>query len=379
MQSSPKITEESASYAGAVFSPELGPKAIQGRISISAEGVHFTSPEYSTLLPSHGLRVHEGGHNGEQIFLDHPEFPGLSIYTSDAKLLEEPALRTHPTLAIRAGEILKSRKRLSLVSVLSLTLIASLVSAVVLLFLLKDRLTYAIAKRIPTQWEVALGDQMFEQFKTSGKVLEKSRWDAQLRVIEERLLPAVNATGYKFQFHVMQDTNANAFAMPGGYVVILTGLLERARTSEEVAGVLAHELAHVTRKHVFRQVIQTAGLFAIVQAIAGDASGLIAIMANSSRFLLQQQFSRAFEREADDAGWDYLIRAKIDPRGMTRFFEQLRNIETQERPAIARSLTLLQTHPATRDRIAALEKKWEKLRDQNQFISLPKWETVHSK
>jgi predicted Zn-dependent protease len=370
--------EQPGSYTGAAFLPQLGLKSTPGQITLLFDKVSFLSAEGTVSLPLHALRLHEGGHNSEQLFFDHPEFPGVSIYTSDTRILEDLVLRTNPTLGPRAAEIVKARKRVSLLSLLSVGFVVSLVAAVLLVFVLKDRITLALANRIPIEWEASLADQMFEQFKLQGKAVEKTKWDSELKEIERRLVAAASSD-YRFQFHVMQDTNVNAFAMPGGHVIILTGLLEHADTGEEVAGVLAHELAHVTRKHVFRQMIQTAGLFVIVQAIAGDASGLLAVLSNSSRFLLQQKFSRTFEREADDVGWQYLIKAKIDPRGMTRFFEQLVKVESLQNPALAGTLSILETHPATFDRIQRLQKKWDKLPEPKQFTPLPKWETAPSK
>src|SRR6185295_147454 len=173
-------------------------------------------------------------------------------------------------------------------------------------------------------------------------------WEAEVAKIRSRLLPALTNSGYTFQFHIMQDTNVNAFAIPGGHVVILTGLLERADSAEEVAGVLAHEIAHVTKRHSMRSMMQSAGLVVLIQSIFGDTSGVVAILTQGSQFLIEQRFSRDFEREADDVGWNYLVRANIDPQGMIEFFEKLKKIVAASGMGqMESSLALLNTHPAT--------------------------------
>jgi predicted Zn-dependent protease len=141
-----------------------------------------------------------------------------------------------------------------------------------------------------------------------------------------------------------------------------------------VAGVLAHELAHVTRRHSLRNIIKSAGLIITLQALIGDMSGLFGIAAEGSRYLLQQKFSRDFEREADDTGWDYLVAANIDPRGMTRSFEKIRDmIAASDMAVMEGTLALANTHPTSQERIDRLTKKWEATANKENFVDLGKW------
>lgn len=359
-------------YRGAAFLPELKGGSVAGPITVSSGGVQFAAAERSMLLPLAGLRIREGGHNGDKLFFEHPEFPKASIYTDESAILQEPAFQTNGPVAERIREIQRARKHVPVLPVLGIGVLLFLVLLVVGFILAKDRIISAIANRLPVSWEVNFGEQIFKQIQSEHKMLKNSPWERNLEPIKKRLLPLVRTAGYPFEFHIMQDTNVNAFALPGGHVVILTGLLEQADSAEEVAGVLAHELAHVTKKHLARKAVESAGLFLIVQAFLGDTTGLLAVLSSSGRYLLQQKFSRDFEREADDAGWDYLVRARIDPRGMTRFFEKLREIEpTHGRDET--SLQLLATHPATTERITRLEHKWGELSEKKSFVPLGDW------
>ena len=205
-------------------------------------------------------------------------------------------------------------------------------------------------------------------------MLTNSVWDGPVSNITARLLPVVKDSGYEFKFHIMDDTNVNAFAIPGGHVVILTGLLEAADSGEEVAGVLAHEMAHVTRRHSLRNIVKSAGLLIILQAALGDTSGLLGLATEASRFLLQQKFSRDFEREADETGWTYLVQAQVDPRGMTRFFEKLRDLMAEsDTAAMEGALALANTHPTSQERIDRLNGKWEQTKNKTEFEKLPAW------
>lgn len=361
-------------YLAHGFPPELRGRVVSGNLYILPEGPRFQSQEHSVTLPFAGLKLRAGGHNNEQIFFEHPDFPGWSIYSSAAALHQNPILGGHSGFKSISRRIEKSQKGIPTPVILLLFFVALFFVGVVLLFMQKDRIVEFVVDRIPQNWEEQWGDQVFETIKAQGTVLEDSLWQAEVEKITSRLLPVVEGSGYNFHFHIMEDTNVNAFAIPGGHVVILTGLLESAGSAEEVAGVLAHELGHVTERHSMRQIVQSAGLLVLVQAMFGDASGVAAILTEGSRFLLQQKFSRNFEREADDKGWEYLIAAEIDPRGMTRFFEKLKAIyEGSAGSSMDSTMALLNTHPTTDERISRLEEKWENAPKKSGFVEFDEW------
>jgi Zn-dependent protease with chaperone function len=362
------------SYRAHAFAPETGAKVHAGTIELAAGSVRFASPSLTGELPLERLSIRRGGQGDEQIFFEHPEYPGWSIYSSDPALLDDPVLGGNPHFVRLARAVAKSRKAIPLPVLLVLGLLVLFLGALMLLWTQKDRIVEFIAERIPTSWEESLGDQAFEQVRREGTLLTNSVWQANVNEIIGRLLPAVRDSGYTFKFHVLQDTNVNAFAMPGGNVVILTGLLEQAKTGEEVAGVLAHELAHVTRRHGLRNIIKSAGLLVLVQSLFGDTSGLAAVVAEGSRYLLQQKFSRDFEREADDTGWTILVAADLDPRGMTRFFETMKILAAQSgQGAMDGSLSFLATHPASQERIDWLNGKWDAMEKKSGFQWLAPW------
>jgi beta-barrel assembly-enhancing protease len=361
-------------YKANAFALQTQARVNPGTLTVTPAGLRFESPTVSETLPLTGLVVRRGGHNNEQIFFEHPEFPGWSIYSSDPALSRDSILCATPAFARLFKAVERSRKSTPKPVIIGLALLALMFGGLVLLWSQKDTIAEYIADKIPIEWETNFGDQVFKQFENDGTMLTNSAWDGPVSNITNRLLPVVQKSGYEFKFHIKQDTNVNAFAIPGGHVVILTGLLDHADSAEEVAGVLAHEIAHVTRRHSLRNIIKSAGLLVVLQALIGDASGLFGMAAEASRYLLEQKFSRDFEREADDTGWSYLVEANIDPRGMTRFFEKLKQLVADSGMAtMENSLSLVNTHPASQERIDRLTGKWEQLPKKSGFASFGEW------
>ena len=286
----------------------------------------------------------------------------------------DPTLAANPAFASEFKAVDRSRKSIPKPVTFALVFFALIFAGIVLLWMQKDWIAEKVANRIPISWEQKFGDHVFAQFEKDGAMLTNSPWAPAVSNITSRLVAVGAKSGYEFKFHIKQDTNVNAFAIPGGHVVILTGLLEHADSAEEVAGVLAHEIAHVTRRHSLRNIIKSAGLLVLLQALFGDATGLLGMAAEASQYLLEQKFSRDYEREADDTGWSYLIEANIDPRGMTRFFEKLQKLyENTGSAAMENSLALINTHPATQERIDRLAEKWEQLPKKSGFADLGQW------
>ncbi|MBI3924226.1 MAG: M48 family metallopeptidase [Armatimonadetes bacterium] len=205
---------------------------------------------------------------------------------------------------------------------------------------------WAVARAVdltPAPWEVQLGQA----------VLDGQTWDevTDPEVIEpvgkitERLMAEAGEHPYDFRFKVVRDPQVNAFALPGGGVVIYTGLLENADTPEELAGVLGHEVQHVLWRHSLRGLYDRLKWHVLVAMVLGDISGAQELLLAQAAGLMQLSYGRGMEREADRRGVELLVRAKIDPQGLHDFFGKL-----SEQEGTPESLTLLSTHPSSRER-----------------------------
>lgn len=212
---------------------------------------------------------------------------------------------------------------------------------------------------ISPEQEKQFGESFMRQIRRSGKLVQDPELNDYIQNLGYQLAAASDSPGYGFTFFLVDNPSINAFAGPGGYIGVHTGLLMAARNESELAGVLAHEIAHVTQRHLLRayeaaQRMSLPTAAALIAAIligsqdgqAGQAA-LVGVQAASAQY--QINFTRANEHEADRVGIQTLVRAGIDPRGMPDFFERLYQ---QNRLYGNRLPEFLSTHPVTTSRIA---------------------------
>lgn len=212
------------------------------------------------------------------------------------------------------------------------------------------------------QQEAELGRVILRDIYAHPRYLDDPEAEAYLNQLGYRLVSVSTRNQREFTFFVVDDTNINAFALPGGNIGIHTGLLLAAQSESELAGVVAHEIAHVTQDHIARMVAaQTQAQWPTMAALAlallasrSNSNVAGAAIASSQAFSIQNQlnFSRDFEREADRLGYDMLVRAGFDPRGMSGFFSRL---QRASRFYDSSAPAYLRTHPLTTDRIADME------------------------
>ena len=283
------------------------------------------------------------------IFFSNTSHPEWTVFTSDTAILKHPDLMRDSQVADMVRSI--QRRRMLTGIGLALVLLVPLM-ALLGLFLAKDWLVGKVAQQVPVAWEKELGETMFQQL-SEGQLVEDAVICEDFDKIASRLIKGIGSKRYEFKFHIVKDDSLNAFALPGGTMAIHTGLLLKANSAEEVAGVMAHELAHVTEQHGVSNLIETAGLYLLVTGLFGDTTGLLAVIANNAPALLQMKFSRDHEREADKRGFEFLMAAEIDPQGMVSFFKKMHL--HQEEKGTNTIPDFLSTHPATTKRINNLE------------------------
>jgi len=220
-----------------------------------------------------------------------------------------------------------------------------------------DVLVEVAVSRIPVEWEQKLGESAYRDFLAHQEVVKEGPGVAAVEEMTHRLTEQIQNNPYKFHVSVVKSDVVNAFALPGGYVVVFTGLMKKAESGEEVAGVLSHELNHVLQRHGLERIVKSLGLMTVMAIVFGDQQGLVGMMKQFGVELLNLKFGRKQESEADLMGLLLLQRAKIDPSGMIRFFERLSEKDEGR-------MEWLSTHPMSAARaerlkaeLAALPKK----------------------
>lgn len=212
----------------------------------------------------------------------------------------------------------------------------------------------------PTE-EYQLGRMIMRGLRDSDLVLDDPEVTEYIQAIGNNLASHAGVEGQSFQFFVVKDEGINAFALPGGFIGINMGLILETRGESELGGVLAHEIAHVTQKHIARQ-IEAASNFGLVSAAATLAAVLVGVATGSADAVqagvaagqsaaIQSRinFTRAHEYEADRVGIEILADAGFDPAGMVSFFELM-----AQRARLSPSWLpeLLRTHPVNAARIS---------------------------
>jgi predicted Zn-dependent protease len=212
----------------------------------------------------------------------------------------------------------------------------------------------------PTQ-ELELGHAFMQSVRAQATLVSDPDLNRYIQRLGARLVANSDAPGYPFTFFIVQDPSVNAFAGPGGYIGIHTGLIAAARNESELAGVMAHEIAHVTQRHLLR-AYEAATQLSLPTAAATIAAILLGVATNSDAGIAaasaiqagniqyQLNFTRANEKEADRIGIQTLGRSGIDPFGMPSFFERL--YQSTRLYGTANIPEFLSTHPVTTDRIA---------------------------
>jgi predicted Zn-dependent protease len=212
------------------------------------------------------------------------------------------------------------------------------------------------ARAIGLAEERELGARFALEARVQVPLLRAPAVSGYLHEIGNRLVAGLESQPFSYRYFVVRDANLNAFAVPGGYVYVNTGLVLGVASEAELAGVLAHELVHVAAHHVVRQQEKTAlinygSLLGLFLSIVHPALGAGAIAAGAAA---QLKYQRQFEQEADHVGVGLMAPAGFDPAGMPAF---LRRILREQRLNPANVPPYFLSHPLTEDRVAALEQR----------------------
>ncbi len=206
--------------------------------------------------------------------------------------------------------------------------------------------------------EIAIGKGLAQEVERQAKVIDDPVIAEYVNRVGQNLVRNSDAK-VPFTIKVIDSEDVNAFALPGGFFFVNSGLILKAENEAELAGVMAHEIAHVAARHGTRQATrgQIANLATIPLIFMGGWAGY-GIRQGASLLLPMGflQFSRAFESEADMLGLEYMYKAGYDPTAFVDFFEKIETLEKKKPGTMAK---VFSTHPLTDDRIRAAQKNIE--------------------
>ena len=204
--------------------------------------------------------------------------------------------------------------------------------------------------------ETKISRQFRREARRQLNILNNPEIESYVDHVGRRILSAMGPLDFEYRFFVIGDPQLNAFSVPGGSIYVYTGLMERAKNTDEIAGVMGHEIIHAKDHHMQRMsgpdALSILGLLGMILARGGAAGQAAAAVSQAAAATRQFAFNRGLELEADTLGTKYMAQAGYDPRGALSFMKTL----DQQRALSQTDVPVyLLTHPVTQERIANIE------------------------
>ena len=340
-------------------------------VSVSRTGIVIAGSDGSTRLwPVGEVRQTQGFYAGEPVRFERAGTLGEALVVDDASFLV--ALRDVAAGAGRVHDPRARGRRLRLTVAAGLGAIA--LAAAAYLWGIPAGARVATGA-VPVAWEVRLGDTIFDRMTASARTCADPERQRIIDGIVSTLVATRPGAPYQLRVTVLDWSDINAFALPGGRIVLTRGLLEFTDSAEMLAGTLAHEAQHVLQRHTTRALLQHASTGVLVGAISGDVSSLVAFGLASARLVGALRYNRQAEDEADHEGARMLVDAGIDTAGDAAFFEKL--AREQEGGLASKIPAYLSTHPPSRDRAAAVRELGRHApRPTTRLLSAEDWKHV---
>ena len=236
---------------------------------------------------------------------------------------------------------------------------------------------------VSTADEVSMGQQYATQINQQLPIVTDPEINRYVNVLGDSIAGLADDRSLEWHFYVVDSKEVNAFAVPGGFIYVNRGLIERTDNLSQLAGVLGHEIGHVTERHSIKQMQQAqkanigVTLACVLTRICESQAGQAAIQVGGAAVF--SKFSRDDEREADEEGIKNVIRAGIDPNGVPSMFQKLLQ-ERRTRPAGVDAW--FRTHPLEEDRIeetSAMIRKYDPLILQGLTLDSPNYQAFKAR
>ena len=225
-----------------------------------------------------------------------------------------------------------------------------------------------------TSKEVAVGRRIAHRIMEELPIADDELLQEKVRSIGSRIAAVCDRQELVYSFTVVKDDDVNAFSLPGGYVFINDGLIRKTSTDDELAGVIAHEVAHIAARHAVKRFEGGLGLqiaqLATLAARQGEAARGLSVAMRAA----QLAYARQDELEADRLGVKYLTAAGFDPKGILTFLEKLQDLDRGKSHYLPRGVTrprYAMTHPYVPERLRAVKETLFGVADYIDYLNTP--------
>ncbi len=341
-------------FTGGVFSELIDGGRAGAEIELTQTGISALTTSGQRFSISYSqCQLEIGGFSGRMVFCRNLDRT-LTIFCEDRNFASALAAASTGLLDAQLEEQLKHRRRQTWLGWRTGTalLLATLLICIGGYYGVRIGACAAV-QALPVRVDQEIGSHVFNGMELGGEEIKDPVVVKGMQKIVDKLAPHAAVEGLEFEVHVVKSPEVNAFALPGGPIVVFTGLIEHADDVNEIAGVLGHEMAHATLRHGLERISQSLGMAAAVNFLLGDTSGII--MAGSELFQMASinSYSREQEAAADEEGVRMMHAAGLDPLALTKFFETLHK-EHGDVPGV---ISWLSTHPQHQQRIDAVKEQ----------------------
>ncbi len=366
-------------FQGGVFAATLPGGRAGATIKVDADGISARVPDSAGgetfRMAFAGCSLEQGGASGRMIFCRDPN-RSTTIFCEEKNFL--------PTLAALGGDRLASalltlntteggkRSRSRRIWLIGLSV------AAVLAFAGHQAITRggkAAVRALPMSVDEKIGELAWSAIDKHGPEVKDTVVVGAIQKMVDRLAPQTTSFAGKrldFRVTVIDAPIVNAFCLPGGRIVVFSGLIRKASDPDQVASVLGHEMAHATLRHGLQRIAQSAGIVVALQIMVGDLGGLMAFVTEIAQQGLITSYGREQETEADMEGLRMAHGAGIDGSGLERFFAVLE----EEHGDVPEVMQWLSTHPQLTERRAAIKRRWNELGPKKAVAWGLDWEAV---
>jgi beta-barrel assembly-enhancing protease len=353
-------TGNEPSFGGILFGPRWR-SGVPCRVSLAAGRLDARAAGGDeAAIPFAAMRLSFTGEGDKYVDVSDGSAGGVRVLVADRGLvaqLERAGLPRDALSSLRVAEAGRRGRRARRAG--ALVAVAAVLGALALALWLALRWAVGEAvDAVPPTWEREIGRSAAAAVLSETAVCTDPELGRAVEEIGRRLVAGLGVTPYSWKLRVLDAEEVNAFALPGGYVFVNRGLVLQASDGDEVAGVIAHELEHVVRRHGIHNVARQLGTVVALRALLGDLGAVEQALAGNAASLASMSFSRDQEREADRLGLELVRRARLDTTGLERFMRAL----AAEEGKLGSALSFLSTHPASEERardLAEIRRAWK--------------------
>jgi Zn-dependent protease with chaperone function len=325
--------------------------------------VYFDATEQEVITHWDTDKIHKNDFaEHDKVILKYGDFPFEYLEVSD-KSIEEELKRSYPKAAFHQSAYNKVFN--SGIIGLSVLVVATIGFIALCYFVIIPEIAERLAGQLPVKYEEQIGEATFNnltKFEETDK--EKTK---QLNAFFKALHYKTN---YNIRITVVKSDVVNAYALPGGNIVVYTGILDKMDDYRELVALLSHEFSHVELKHTTKNMCRSLSSYLLISLLVGDAGGITAVVLQNADQLKQLGYSRNLEEEADNNGMKLMLQANIDLAGMKKLFEALK----KEEGSAGNVPQFLSTHPLTDNRIKNVKAQIAKHKDN--YENYPKLDSI---